>query len=301
MIFFLDLNNKFLIVSYFISGWKTECTEWKERPNGETRQRNWTERPDREFGSQDKPYWDTGLRDGTKRPGQETGPRVQTKRLDQETKTERPDQETGMKHMTKKDQTKKQEQETGTRYRTKRDLIKRPDWETGLRETGSRDTRLRDRTEGLERGTGQRNWTERLNWLLSAEHFLILKEFAEMSQATVKVEREKQKTGDSCMHTPGSLNAVCVRKTAGLLSLDSSFAVAWLYLSFQLTKNFLVFGTVCWDESSNGKGRIKREEPASFFAHKLRSMNLVCACMNLQFFFVSLLTCQNSSFFLLRC
>ena len=95
--------------------------------------------------------------------------------------------------MTKKDQTKKQEQETGTRYRTKRDLIKRPDWETGLRETGSRDTRLRDRTEGLERGTGQRNWTERLNWLLSAEHFLILKEFAEMIQATVKVEREKQK------------------------------------------------------------------------------------------------------------
>ena len=40
-------------------------------------------------------------------------------------------------------------------------------------------------------------------------------------------ERNKKKTEDSCMHTPGSLNAVCVRKNwRAPLSLDSTFAVA---------------------------------------------------------------------------
>ena len=42
-----------------------------------------------------------------------------------------------------------------------------------------------------------------------------------------QVKRETKKTEDSCMHTPGSLNAVCVRKNwRAPLSLDSTFAVA---------------------------------------------------------------------------
>ena len=42
-----------------------------------------------------------------------------------------------------------------------------------------------------------------------------------------KQQKQKKNTEDSCMHTPGSLNAVCVRKNwRAPLSLDSTFAVA---------------------------------------------------------------------------
>ena len=50
----------------------------------------------------------------------------------------------------------------------------------------------------------------------------------EVKKRTVLASQERnKKTEDSCMHTPGSLNAVCVRKNwRAPLSLDSTFAVA---------------------------------------------------------------------------
>ena len=66
-----------------------------------------------------------------------------------------------------------------------------------MRDWSEKDWIKRHQTERLDIGTGEKNRTEELDGktelITFCRTFLILKEFAEMSQATVQVEREREK------------------------------------------------------------------------------------------------------------